>query len=115
VFEFVEPMHELMGASDLLVTKAGGLTVMEACALGLPMVFCGTIAGQERFNAQFAVQQGAGVMAKNVKGVVRLVLRLLEDPRALAAMRTNALALGKPRAAIDLVERLIIAREYGSV
>jgi len=108
IFEFVEPMHELMGASDLLVTKAGGLTVVEACALGLPMVFCGTIPGQERFNAQFAVQHGAGVMARSVKEVVSVVLRLLENPGALAEMRTNALALGKPRAAEDLVERLIV-------
>jgi processive 1,2-diacylglycerol beta-glucosyltransferase len=111
LFGFVETMHELMQASDLLVTKAGGLTVMEALALGLPMVFCGTIPGQERPNADYVVQHGAGVMAKDAKDVIDTVLRLLDAPHELASMRSRAMALSRPRAAEELVERLIVASQ----
>jgi processive 1,2-diacylglycerol beta-glucosyltransferase len=108
VFGFVETMHELMRVSDLLVTKAGGLTVMEALSVGLPMIFCGTIPGQERLNAEYVIQHAGGVNAREPSAVTSIVLRLLDDPTQLEAMRANARALGRPHAAQELVERLII-------
>lgn len=107
VFGFVETMHELMQASDVLVTKAGGLTVMEALAVGLPMVLCGTIPGQERFNADYVVRHGAGVAAHRPDDAAGRVLHLLDHPGQLAAMRAQAISLGRPQAAADIVEKLI--------
>jgi processive 1,2-diacylglycerol beta-glucosyltransferase len=107
VYGFVETMPELMQVSDALITKAGGLTVMEALAVGLPMILCGTIPGQEQFNAEYVVQRGAGVMVPTAREAIAAVLRLLDDPTQLQAMRASALALGRPGSARDLVERLI--------
>ena len=108
VFGFVQTMYDLMRVSDLLVTKAGGLTVMEALSVGLPMIFCGTIPGQERLNAEYVIQHAAGVNAREPSAVTNIVLGLLDDPTQLEAMRAHAHSLGRPRAAQELVERLII-------
>ena len=114
VFEFVETMHELMAASDLLVTKAGGLTVMEALAVGLPMVLCGVIPGQERFNADYLVEHGAAVLTPVVEDAVAETLRLAAQPQALEAMRARALALARPRAAEDIVWRVVNPAGHGA-
>lgn len=107
VFGFVDTMPELMQASDLLVTKAGGLTVMEALATGLPMILCGTIAGQEDLNAAYVVQQGAAVRAATPHEVARLMLQFLDHPEQLHALHEKATALGRPNAAQELVEQLL--------
>jgi len=107
-------MHELMGVSDVLVTKPGGLTVTEALAVGLPMVFCGAIPGQERFNAAHAVRGGAALDGRDARGAVEAAARLLAHPEALSAMRQHARDLGRPSAAEELVRRCIVPPPAGS-
>ena len=38
IYQFVENVEEFMAVANLLITKAGGLTISEALALGLPML-----------------------------------------------------------------------------
>ncbi len=42
-----------MQASDLIITKPGGLTVTEALASNLPLLVFNSIPGQEEDNADF--------------------------------------------------------------
>ncbi|MBI3324817.1 MAG: glycosyltransferase [Candidatus Omnitrophica bacterium] len=107
VFGFVSNMHELMAASDVHITKPGGLSIMESLAAGLPMVLSGAIPGQERFNARYVLDHGAAVEAATPPAVIREVLGLLDDEERLEAMTVRARELGRPRAAADLVEQLI--------
>jgi len=106
---FTDAMHELMQASDLLITKPGGLTVMEALAVGLPMVFCGTIPGQEQGNADYVVRHGAGLKADQPDRCAATVLQVLEHPVQLQAMRSRALALSRPDAASQVVETCLMS------
>jgi len=106
IFGFVETMPELMQASDLLVTKAGGLTIMEALTVGLPMVLCGIIPGQESLNAEYVVSQGAAVSAPHPRDAVARALQLVEHPEQLEAMRQKAKRLSRPHAADDIVALL---------
>jgi processive 1,2-diacylglycerol beta-glucosyltransferase len=99
-------MHAFMQASDLLVTKAGGLTVMEALAVGLPTVFCGSIPGQEQSNADYVVGHGAGVQVASAPEAVSMVRRLLAEPDRLTALRQAAQRLARPDAAQQIVTRL---------
>ena len=107
VFEFVNTMPELMTISDLLVTKAGGLTIMEALAVGLPMVFCGVIPGQEEFNAEYVVQQGAAVLTERPGDAVQAAMRVLDEPARLERMRAAARRAGRPDAADQIVQQLV--------
>jgi len=107
VFGFVDEMPELMAASDLVVAKAGGLTVSEALGRGLPLVLYHVIPGQERLNAEHVNGHGAGLIARHAVDVARLVRRLAEHPEELAAMRQAAQALSRPGAAHSIVAEVV--------
>ena len=103
VFGFVENMAELMAASDLVVTKAGGLTVSEALSRALPMVLYHVIPGQEQQNARYVAKQGAGIIAIKPPQVIGAVERLLKNPTLLDAMRDAAGRLSRPHSAQDIL------------
>ena len=107
VFGFVNTMHELMRVSDLAVTKAGGLTMSEALACGLPLVIHKPIPGQEEENSRFLVSSGAAVESRNVNKTRDMVFYLLDHPDELEAMRRNAKSLGHPNSARDAAREII--------
>ncbi|HTL70439.1 MAG TPA: glycosyltransferase [Candidatus Eisenbacteria bacterium] len=107
VFGFVENMEELMGAADLVVGKAGGLTMTECLASGTPMVVYEPVPGQEGRNATSLVRSGAGFLARSMDDAVNEVLSFFENPRELAALREKAHHLGRPAAARELVDWIL--------
>ncbi len=107
VFGFVETMPALMRASDVMVTKAGGLSIMEALTVGIPLVIFAVIPGQEELNAEYVTSHGAAVMASRINEVVEAVRGFLDDPLRLSAMRERSQALAHPNAASAIVEQLI--------
>jgi processive 1,2-diacylglycerol beta-glucosyltransferase len=98
-------MDELMAVADLVVSKPGGLTTSEALARGAAMVVVNPIPGQESRNSDFLLENGAAIKANNLATLGYKVGELLADPPRLARLRANASALGKPRAAFDVVEK----------
>ena len=57
---FTRQMDEYMAASDLLISKPGGLTTSEAMARGLPMCVVNPIPGQEERNSDHLLEAGGG-------------------------------------------------------
>lgn len=107
---FVDNMHELMAASELAVTKCGGLTSSECLAMGLPMVIVRPIPGQEDRNADFLLERGAALRANSSAHTLFKVDALLRDPERLQRMSDDARLAARPRAAYD-----IAAEVYASV
>lgn len=99
VFGFVDNIHELMAAADLIVTKPGGLSTAEALAMGVPMVLFRPIPGQEEGNARFLVNEGVACRVDNMKDLPAMVINLLQDHEQLNMMRGRALEIAKPQAA----------------
>ncbi len=54
---FTDKIDELLQASDLFVTKAGGLSISEAIATETPMILFGSLPGQETENVQFLTNE----------------------------------------------------------
>jgi len=104
---YVDNMHELLGAVDLIVTKAGGLTTAECLAKGAPMVIVSALPGQEQKNADFVLSKQAGWQPNNLDQLVSVVTSLINAPRELARLRDNARAAGRPRAAFTVVETVL--------
>jgi processive 1,2-diacylglycerol beta-glucosyltransferase len=52
---FINYLDDLVAASDLVITKAGGLIVSEVMARQTPMVVIDPIPGQEEWNADYVV------------------------------------------------------------
>jgi processive 1,2-diacylglycerol beta-glucosyltransferase len=107
VLGYVTYVDDLIVASDLVVTKAGGLIVSEVLARGVPLVVIDPIPGHEEWNADFVVANGAGVQLRIAENAPAAVCHLLRHPQALALMGTFAAAVGRPRAAVEIAERVI--------
>jgi len=90
----------LLAASDLVVSKAGGLTVSEVLALGVPMIIpTAQLVGQEGWNAAYVIAAGAGLGCESSSLVAQTIAEVLATPERLARMRAAALSLGRPAAA----------------
>ncbi|MEG6615725.1 glycosyltransferase [Peptococcaceae bacterium 1198_IL3148] len=110
VYGFVNNIHELMKASDLMITKAGGLTCSEALAVGLPLLIIDPIPGQEERNAEFLVNQGAAVNVKNHTQLLIEIDKCLQDNQYLKGLTMASAKTGRPRAAqgvVNLMQQLI--------
>lgn len=106
-FEYVDNVEELMAVADLIITKAGGMTVSEALTKHLPLVIYKPIPGQEDENAQFVKRIGAGCLAENEEELERLLNRFLQHPEELESMRKKA-ALALPgRSAEGAAEEIL--------
>jgi processive 1,2-diacylglycerol beta-glucosyltransferase len=98
VFGFVGNMHELMTATDLVITKPGGLTTSEALAVGKPLLIFRPIPGQEAANSDFLLQQGAAMKANRAADLPYCLEQALQ-PKQLAKLSRQARRLGRPQAA----------------
>lgn len=107
VFGFVDFMADLMAASDLVVSKAGGLTVSESLARGVPLVLYHIIPGQEQMNAEYVCRQGAAVIARRASQVGGAVRRFIQDPVHAEAMRTAARRLSHAGASETIASAVI--------
>lgn len=93
---FVNNVDTLMDASDVIVTKPGGLTTSEALAKRLPMVIVNPIPGQESRNTEFLLNSGTALATNNMCGADELVYRLLVSPARRAAMHACIDVLRRP-------------------
>ena len=100
-------LDPLFVASDLVIGKAGGLTVSEVLARGLPMIIPTPLPGQEHWNAEHVVNAGAGIRRGTAREIAQAAAALLDDPRRRAAMSRAARAIGRPQAAPAIAARVL--------
>lgn len=104
VLGFVGNVDEYMHASDVLITKPGGLTSAEALAAQLPLVLFKPLPGQEERNTRYLVERRAALRAKSAKQLTRTIGFLLQSETKREEMRTAMKALGKPKAAVEVAD-----------
>jgi processive 1,2-diacylglycerol beta-glucosyltransferase len=107
VHGFVNNMHELMDAADLIVTKPGGLTTTEILAKGKPMALVSPIPGQEQRNCEYLLEQGAAVRLYDVSDAAFYLENWLADTARMQRMRAAAKAIARPRAAEEIAAALL--------
>jgi processive 1,2-diacylglycerol beta-glucosyltransferase len=99
VLPFVRVVPELMCVSDVLVSKAGGLTTSEALAMELPMIIFHPIPGQEYANRDYLVQAGAAVAADTMAELGAALDLICAVPGRLDEMRAAIRRIRRPNAA----------------
>lgn len=108
VLGFVEDVHLWMGASDVLVTKAGPGTIAEALICGLPMILYGHIPGQEEGNVTFVLKREIGTYITQPREIAETLTRWLARPeKFIKPMGERARALGHPDATARIVDALL--------
>jgi len=99
IMPFVRIVPELMCVSDVLITKAGGLTVSEALAMELPMIIFHPIPGQEYSNRDYLVESGAALSAESIRELGQALDLLCRSPEKLQEMRAAIQRIRRPDAA----------------
>jgi processive 1,2-diacylglycerol beta-glucosyltransferase len=105
---FTTTVERAMTASDLVVTKPGGLSVSECLATGKPMLLVSPIPGQEERNADYLLEAGAAIKAVDGATLEFKLARLLAEPVRLRAMSEAARKIGRPNAAAEVVALLSV-------
>jgi len=107
---FIEDMARCYAKADLVICRAGAMTVSELAAGGIASVlvpFPYAVDDHQTANARFLADQGAAVLLSqndlSPEGLAKLLRSL--DRKALAAMAQKAKALGKPDAARVVADR----------
>ncbi len=99
LYGFVDNVHELMSAADLIVGKGGGLTITESLAMARPMILIGAVPGQETRNVRIMVKKGVASHADSFLRLAGLIKQYRNDPsfyaKALRVIETTR----RPRAA----------------
>ncbi len=104
ILGYTEDIARYMASSDVVVTKAGGLTVAEMLALGRIGIFYRSLYGQETGNEEFVIQNGAGMKARDRKQVVEHISELLTNERMKLEMEERASSLGKSCSTENIVK-----------
>lgn len=110
LYGFREDIHLFMSASDVAVTKAGGLSASEALACALPLVLYRPLPGQEKQNVEYLVKMGVARRALSPEEVQKEVASLLDRADKRTKMIRAARRLARPKAASHIVA--IILRRF---
>lgn len=119
VVPFIEDMAARLAWCDVIVCRAGAVTVSELCAAGVASVLVPLIVSttaHQRDNAQYMAQHGAAIhLPQSELTPDRLAETLAGlDRAALLSMAEKARSLARPRAAAkvaDEIEKLVNKKE----
>jgi UDP-N-acetylglucosamine--N-acetylmuramyl-(pentapeptide) pyrophosphoryl-undecaprenol N-acetylglucosamine transferase len=106
---FIEDMSEAYGWADLVICRAGALTVSELAAVGVAAIlvpFPNAVDDHQAHNAQYLVREGAAVLIADreltEERLANELQRLGAGRGKLLAMAERARLLARPRAAEEL-------------
>jgi UDP-N-acetylglucosamine--N-acetylmuramyl-(pentapeptide) pyrophosphoryl-undecaprenol N-acetylglucosamine transferase len=111
---FIEDMAEAYAWADLVVCRAGALTISELAAAGVGAIlvpFPAAVDDHQTHNAQYLVQENAAVLIHDrdvtPERLATELQRLCEGRGKLLAMAERARLLAKPNAAEDLFQSCV--------
>lgn len=113
VFDFIYKMDLAYAAADLVVSRAGALSVAELCLVGKPTVLVpspNVAEDHQTKNALSLVKEDAALMVKDSEAPDVLVLKaieLLQNQELCKKLDSNILNLGKPNATQEIVDEVL--------
>jgi UDP-N-acetylglucosamine--N-acetylmuramyl-(pentapeptide) pyrophosphoryl-undecaprenol N-acetylglucosamine transferase len=111
VLAFIDDIGARYGAADLVLCRAGAITVSELCAAGLGSILVPLVVrttAHQRANAEFLARHGAALhlaQADCTPAALAALLRGLDRAR-LGEMARQARALGRPGATAQVVGQI---------
>lgn len=113
LFEYIENMPEYMGAADVIISRAGALTVAELTACGKPAILIPSpyVTGNHQyFNARVMSDKGAAVLIEekdlNDDAVIGVISQMRSNSEILRNMEKNSKSLAKTDAAEKIYNEL---------
>jgi len=111
VLPFIDNMAQRLADCDLIVCRAGAVTVSELCAAGVPSLLVPLVVSttaHQRDNAEYLAGRGAALhLPQTALSPASLAAQLQSlDRTALLKMAQNARALARPQAAARVADEL---------
>jgi len=111
ILPFIDDMAGQLASADLILCRAGAVTVSEICAAGLAAVLVPLIVSttsHQRDNARFMAQHGAAIHLPQAELTAQGLQQLLAslDREQLLAMAEKARGLARPRAASRVADEI---------
>jgi processive 1,2-diacylglycerol beta-glucosyltransferase len=107
VLGWVANMHEWLAAADLLVSKPGAMTVIEAINSALPLLAFDPLPGNERRACDLIERWQVGLWVRRPEGLAPAIERLLSHPDQLQRFRSSALSMARPAAALNAARTIL--------
>lgn len=117
ILGYTDRVADYMDASDLIITKPGGMTVSEALVKELPILIMSPIPGQEERNAHFLVNSGAAARILPGDDIDSILCQILDNPLRMKQMKEMARCIARPNAGGDianLLEKLTLKKSAES-
>jgi UDP-N-acetylglucosamine:LPS N-acetylglucosamine transferase len=102
--DWTNEMPKFILASDLIITKAGGSTVMECIGAQKPVIICKIIPGQEEGNAEYITKHHLGVVALEPDMIGHAAQKILTHQ---GIYKRNLKQATQPNAALTIAKFLI--------
>jgi UDP-N-acetylglucosamine--N-acetylmuramyl-(pentapeptide) pyrophosphoryl-undecaprenol N-acetylglucosamine transferase len=111
VLPFLEDMPQRLAHCDVVLCRAGAITVSELCAAGVAAILVPLVVSttsHQRDNAQWLAGQGAAVHLPQAEFTPEALAQRLQalDREALLAMARRARSLAQPQAAARVADEL---------
>lgn len=116
-FEFLTKMDYAYAVADLVVARAGALTISEVCVAGVQVILVPSphVEDHQTKNAESLRSVGAAILIKDSEAKESLLteaLDLLDNPQQLQALRSEITKLARPSATADIVK--VIKKEVNA-
>ena len=113
LFEFLKEMDLAYAVADVVISRAGALSVSELSIAGKPTIFVpspNVAEDHQTKNAQAMVENKAAVLVKDVEArevLIDRAIELLKDEEKKAQLSKNIKAMAKPNAANEIVDEIV--------
>lgn len=107
ILGYVSNMANLMNQSDVMVTKAGGISLSEALAIRIPLILTPAVPGQEKDNARFFEKEGMAIVTKSEDEIVPAILALLKQPLLSRSLTKQMEKHFHPHASALIVDKVL--------
>ncbi|MBM0067326.1 MGDG synthase family glycosyltransferase [Alkalicoccobacillus gibsonii] len=108
VMPFTDKFSMYVQASDVLITKAGGLTLAHALTVTTPVVIYQPLPGQEIENALLLKEKKAAILAEDESQLYKAVHTVLFNKEKRSLYLKHAQALSKPHATSQIIQQIIL-------
>lgn len=112
-FDFIRQMDLAYAAADVVVSRAGALSISELCLAGKPSILVpspNVAEDHQTKNAMSLVQERAALLVRDAEAQQKLVptaLELAGNEAEQHRLAQNILKLARPNAAVDIVNELL--------
>ncbi len=113
LIEFIDRMDLAYKAADVVISRAGALSISELCLVKKPVIFVpspNVAEDHQTKNAKSLVEKNAAVMIEDkqaIKELASVAIQLLSDNDKRAQLSDNIALLGKPQATNDIAKEIL--------